>query len=199
MIYGYCRVSTKNQALYGNSLEEQKQQILSLYPNATIIVEAYTAYKDKDRRPLFDELINKVISGDTIVVTKLDRFCRSVTAGVGALKEIYGKGVKLHILNMGVVEDTPVGNLLFNVLQSFAQFERDMIVERTTSGKEIARLNPNYKEGRNRIVIDNSLFEDVYKSWKSGNITSKKAMNTLGLKANTFYRRVTDYENMRGI
>lgn len=197
MIYGYCRVSTKNQALYGNSLEEQKQQILSVYPNATLVVEAYTAYKDE--RQLFDELINKVISGDTIVVTKLDRFCRSVTNGVGALKEIYSKGVKLHILNIGVVEDTPIGNLLFNVLQSFAQFERDMIVERTTSGKEIARLNPNYKEGRNRIAIDASLFEDVYKNWKSGNITTKKAMSTLGLKANTFYRRVTDYENMGGI
>lgn len=197
MIYGYCRVSTKNQALYGNSLEEQKQQILSIYPNATLVVEAYSAYKDN--RPLFDELINKVVSGDTIVVTKLDRFCRSVTTGVGTLKDIYKKGVKLHILNIGVVEDTPIGNLLFNVLQSFAQFERDMIVERTTSGKEIARLNPNYKEGRNKIAVDTSLFEEVYKNWKTGNVTTKKAMATLGLKANTFYRRVTDYENMRGV
>lgn len=197
MIYGYCRVSTKGQALYGNSLEEQKQQILSQYPNAEIIVEAYTAYKDK--RPLFDELISKAVDGDVIVVTKLDRFCRSVTKGVPTLNVLYDKGVKLHILNMGIIENTPIGNLLFNVLQSFAQFERDMIVERTTNGKEIARMNPDYKEGKPRLEVDSVLFENVYYTWKSGNITAVEAMSQLGLKPNTFYRRVGDFERARGI
>lgn len=197
MIYGYCRVSTKNQALYGNSLEEQKQQILSLYPDAELIIEAYTAYKDK--RPLFDKLIAKVSTGDTIVVTKLDRFCRSVSHGVSALDTIYRRGVKLHILNMGIVEDTPIGTLLFNVLQSFAQFERDMIVERTTTGKEIARLNPTFKEGRTRIEVDTLVFNNVYNNWKEGSITAKEAMSELGLKPNTFYRRVADFEKARGV
>jgi DNA invertase Pin-like site-specific DNA recombinase len=63
-------------------------------------------------------------------------------------KELFKKNVKIHILNMGIVEDTPTGRLIFNILNAFAEFERDMIVERTQEGKAIARQRADFREGR---------------------------------------------------
>ncbi|HGO9428536.1 TPA: recombinase family protein [Bacillus cereus] len=64
--------------------------------------------------------------------------------------ELFDKGVKVHILNMGLVENTPTGRLVFNVMSAFAEFERDMIVERTQEGKAIAKLREDFREGRPR-------------------------------------------------
>ncbi|GAA3316028.1 hypothetical protein GCM10020331_012180 [Ectobacillus funiculus] len=64
------------------------------------------------------------------------------------MKELFERGVKVHILNMGLVENTPTGRLIFNILSAFAEFERDMIVERTQEGKAIAKQRGDFKEGR---------------------------------------------------
>ena len=64
------------------------------------------------------------------------------------LKDLFEKGIKVHVLNMGLVEDTPTGRLILSVMLAFAEFERDMIVERTQEGKAIAKQNPDFREGR---------------------------------------------------
>ncbi|MBJ7998300.1 recombinase family protein, partial [Bacillus cereus] len=56
--------------------------------------------------------------------------------------------LKIHILNMGLIEDTPNCRLVLNIISAFAEFERDMIVERTKEGKAIAKQRPDFKEGR---------------------------------------------------
>ena len=66
-------------------------------------------------------------TGDTLVVTKLDRFARSTVDAIQTVRTLFEKGVKVHILNMDLVEDTPTGRLVFNVMSAFAEFERDMI------------------------------------------------------------------------
>ena len=90
----------------------------------------------------------KVVQGDTVIVTKLDRIARSVIQGVGLIETLNAKGVKVNILNMGIIDNTPTGKLIRNVMLSFAEFERDMIIQRTQEGKIIARKDPNYREGR---------------------------------------------------
>ena len=141
--YGYARVSTTGQDL--------ETQILSLLAEGIyrddILEEKRTGTK-LDARPKFIELIEKVQSGDTIVITKLDRFARSVVDAINTIKELFDKGVKVHVLNMGLVENTPTGKLIFNIMSSFAEFERDLIVERTQAGKALAKLNPEFTEGR---------------------------------------------------
>ena len=69
----------------------------------------------------------------------LDRFARSTVDAIHTVRELFEKGVKVHVLNMGLIEDTPTGRLVFNVMSAFAEFERDMIVERTQEGKAIAK------------------------------------------------------------
>ena len=110
MIYGCCRVSTKHQLEDGNSVEDQQAQILEKYPNAEIVVEAYTGGEE---RPIFSELLDKVQRGDIIVCTKLDRFCRSVRVGLSYIDTLLDKGVSIHILNMGLIEDTSMGRLIY--------------------------------------------------------------------------------------
>lgn len=145
MIYGYARVSTKGQAKDGNSLESQEQALKD--NGATeIFVDSFTGTKID--RPQFDELIGKLKTGDTLIVTKLDRFARSVSQASDLITELIDKGITINVLNLGILSNDSVSTLMRNVLLSFAQFERDMIVTRTQEGKAIARQNPNYKEGR---------------------------------------------------
>ena len=153
MIYGYCRVSTKGQAKDGNSLEEQTLAIKNIYTDAEIIVESYSGAKE---RPLFNELLEKVQNGDYIVVTKLDRFCRATKEGLEYIDLLMNKGVKIHILNMGLIEASPMGRLIVTNLLAFAEFERAMIIERTQEGKSIARAKAEaegkeFKDGRKKV------------------------------------------------
>lgn len=157
MRYGYCRVSTKGQ-LEGNSIEEQTNKIKECYPDAEIIIESYSGAKE---RPVFNELIEKLAANDLLVVTKLDRFCRTTKEGLQYIDKLMNKGVKIHILNMGLIEDTPMGRLIVTNLLAFAEFERAMIIERTQGGKAIAKQKDDFREGRPKIYgkkqIDHAL------------------------------------------
>ena len=145
MIYGYARVSTKGQAKDGNSLEAQEKALKEA--GATkIYTDAFTGTKTD--RPEFDKLMNELRSGDTLIVTKLDRFARSMSQGSELVSELIDKGIKVYILNIGIMDNTPSSKLIRNVFFAFAEFERDMIVERTQEGKTIAKQNPDFKEGR---------------------------------------------------
>lgn len=145
MIYGYARVSTAGHSKDGNSLEDQVKA-LKAYGCQEIVTEAFTGKSME--RPAFSALFQKLQEGDTLVVTKLDRFARTAIDGVSAVRELFTWGVRVHILNMGLVENTLTGNLILTVMLAFAEYERGMIVERTQTGKAIARQNPNFREGR---------------------------------------------------
>lgn len=145
MIYGYARVSTHGQAKDGNSLDAQAEQLRAAGAEK-IYSDEYTGTKAD--RPQFVKLLADIRSGDTLIVTKLDRFARSVSQGIELINMLNEKGVTVNVLNIGVIDNNPTGKLIRNIFLSFAEFERDMIVERTTEGKRIARTNPDFKEGR---------------------------------------------------
>ncbi|MGL5352150.1 MAG: recombinase family protein [Clostridium sp.] len=143
-IYGYCRVSTKMQ-LTGNSIEEQTGKIKEKYENAIIIEESYTGAKERD---IFNKILEELENGDILVVTKLDRFCRTTKEGLQYIDYLMNKGVSIHILNMGLIENNAMGRLIVTNLLAFAEFERSMIIERTQSGKAIAKTKDGFVEGR---------------------------------------------------
>ena len=145
MIYGYARVSTATQGRDGNSLEDQVAA-LEKYGCQKIVKEAFTG-KTMDR-PKFLNLLEVLQEGDTLVVCKLDRFARTAIEGVQVVRELFERGIRVHILNMGLVENTLTGNLILTVMLAFAEYERGTIVERTQTGKAIARQDPNFKDGR---------------------------------------------------
>ena len=145
MIYGYARVSTKGQANDGNSLTAQEEALM-LAGAIEVYSDSFTGTVTK--RPELDKLLSKLKEGDTLIVTKLDRIARSSIQGIDLIQKLLDKGVVVHILNMGVIDNSPTGKLITTVLLAFAEFERDMIVERTKEGKTIAKQNPSYREGR---------------------------------------------------
>lgn len=184
-IIGYCRVSTKGQ-LDGNSIEEQSKKILDRYSNAEIIEESYSGAKE---RPIFNKVLDSLESGDTLVVTKLDRFCRTTKEGLEYIDRLMDNGIKIHILNMGLIEDTPMGRLIVTNLLAFAEFERAMIIERTQSGKAIAKTKEGFKEGRPKSYtkkqLDNAL---NMLSINGGNYSYKEVEELLGISKSTLIR-----------
>ena len=145
MIYGYARVSTAAQGRDGNSLEDQVAA-LERYGCQEIIKEAFTGKTME--RPKFKKLLEALQAGDTLVVCKLDRFARTAIEGVQTVRELFDRGIRVHILNMGLIENTLTGNLILTVMLAFAEYERGMIVERTQTGKAVARQDPNFRDGR---------------------------------------------------
>lgn len=154
MIYGYARVSTKGQAKDGNSLETQ-MEVLKNNGAEQIYSDSFTGTKTD--RPEFNKLLSKLKTGDTLIVTKLDRFARSMTQGSELVNELVSKGIRVNILNIGVMDNTPSSKLIRNIFFSFAEFERDMIIERTQEGKAIAKTKEGYKEGRPKKYTDKQL------------------------------------------
>lgn len=143
--YGYARVSSKGQAKDGNSIEAQTDALKGAGA-VEVYTDVYTGTTTD--RPELDRLLQELRPGDTLVVTKLDRIARSVQQGISLIDELAEKGVRIHVLNMGVMDNSPTGKLIRNVMLSFAEFERDMIMQRTREGKEVARTKAGYKEGR---------------------------------------------------
>jgi len=155
MIFGYARVSTKTQARDGNSLDGQVQELKAAGAEK-IYTDTFTGTKMD--RPEFDKLRQKLRKGDTLIVTKLDRLARSVSQASGLITELIDEGITINVLNLGVLSNDSVNTLLRNVLLSFAQFERDMIVQRTQEGKDVAKAtDPNFREGRPRKWDDEQM------------------------------------------
>ena len=144
MVWGYVRVSTRGQE-DGHSLEAQQQEILTKYTDAEIVTETASASRSREQ---FNKLLATLQKDDMLVVTTLDRFCRTAKEGLEYIDDLTKRGISIHILNMGILDDTVMGRLMITCLLSFAEFERATIKERTQRGREAARLSPNYKEGR---------------------------------------------------
>lgn len=146
MIFGYARVSTKSQAMDGNSLEAQKEALRAAGAEE-LYVDTFTGTKME--RPEFEKLRERLTAGDTLIVTRLDRLARSVSKASDLISEMINQGIIINVLNLGILSNDSVNTLMRNILLCFAQFERDMILERTLEGKAIAKANnASYKEGR---------------------------------------------------
>jgi DNA invertase Pin-like site-specific DNA recombinase len=149
MNYGYARVSGM-----GQDLEIQIEQLKAAGAE-TIFSEKITGTHKE--RPELQRLLSDLKRGDTLMVTKLDRFARSAVDGMTMVKELLRRGVRIQILNMGLLEDTPIGRAMLAVFAAMAEFERDMIVERTQEGKAVAKLKEGFTEGRPRLYTEKQM------------------------------------------
>lgn len=189
MIYGYARVSTKCQAKDGNGLEAQ-EKLLKQNGATEIYYDSFTGM-ETDRKNL-NALVDKLQEGDILIVCKLDRLGRSLSKTTELINKLLDRGVSINILNLGMLSNDSVNTLLRNVLLAFAQFERDMIVQRTQEGKEIARQRDGYKEGRKPVdMVKINLVKDLI----DGGSSVTNACKKVGIGKTTYYK----YSDFRGI
>lgn len=150
----YARVSSKGQEKYGNGLESQIAEMKAA-GGEKFYSDAYTGTECS--RPEFDRLLEELEPNDTLMVTKLDRIARSFSQGSKLVSDLIDRGVKVHILNIGLMDNTSSSKLIRNIFFAFAEFERDMILERCASGKAIAKTKPDFKEGRPKVYSEEQI------------------------------------------
>jgi len=187
MIYGYARVSSRGQERDGSSLESQERELLGRGCQV-VYKEAFTGTKVD--RPVFDELVNKLQPGDTLMVVKLDRFARTVLEGAKLVQELVARGVIVDIANMGRAENTPMGKLMVYMMLAFAEFERDTIMERMNSGKQIKRERGEKIAGRDRVEIEN--FDEYVEKNRNGEMTVTECCKALGISRTLWYSRLKE-------
>jgi len=138
MKIGYARTSTIEQ---NYSLEDQIER-LERQDCEKIFSEKVSSVQS---RPEFDKCIEFAREGDVVVITKLDRFARSITDLWKHITTLEEKGVSLHILDLNLDTSTPTGRLQITLLGGIAQWEREMMLERQKVGIAKAKAEGKYK------------------------------------------------------
>ncbi len=142
-------------------------------------------------RPEFKAMMAFVRSGDTVVVESISRIARNTKDLLTIISSLTEKEVEFVSLKENIDTTTPHGRFMLTVFGALAELERESILERQREGIEIAKSEGKYK-GRKPVAVDEAKFRAVCARWRAGEITATAAMQEVGLKPNTFYRRVKE-------
>ena len=178
---GYIRVSTEEQ----NTARQEHQ----LKDVDKVYIEKISG--KSTNRPELKKMMEYVRQGDTVVVESISRFARNTKDLLSLVDELKNKGVAFVSLKESIDTNTPQGQFMLTVFGALAQLERENILQRQREGIEIAKAEGKYK-GRQPIQVDENAFREVCMEWRAGDITAVEAMKRVGLKPNTFYRRVKE-------
>lgn len=183
MKIGYARVSTQDQKL------ELQLDELKRFGCETIFKEKLSG-KNKTR-PQLDKMIDQLRKGDTVVVWKLDRLGRSLKDLIELVSSFREKGVEFVSLKDGIDTGTATGRFTFNIFASLAEFEREIIRERTMAGLEAARARGR-KGGRPSGLSKDALAKATSAKilYQSGEKTVKEIAQGLGISRATCYRYI---------
>lgn len=177
-LIGYGRVSTEDQNLGAQT-------------DALTAAGCEQLFTDKAsgklaRRPELDKALAYLRSGDTLVITKLDRLGRSLKNLIELSETLRERGIGLRVLHQGIDTSTPAGRMFFNVIGAIAEFERDLISERTTEGLAAARARGR-KGGRPAKLTDTKL-TTAREMYESKRYTVREIADTVGVSRATLYR-----------
>lgn len=187
---GYIRVSTEHQ-------ETARQQEIMSNNKVDRIFSEKLSGANADR-PQLKAMLDYVREGDTLYVESISRLGRSTRDLLNIIDTLTDKGVTLVSRKENIDTDSPMGKFMLTVFAALSQLEREQLKQRQREGIEIAKAQGKYT-GRNPIPIDWTKFGQLYGEWKSKHITGRDFMRRMGLTANTFYRRVREYEAAHNI
>lgn len=184
--YGYARVSTKDQVI-----EAQVDALVAAgVDRANIFMDVGVSGK-RAQRPGLDAMLAKLTSGDEVVVTKLDRLGRSMIHTAQLAEGFRRDDIGFVSLSDNVDTSTAQGRLMFNLLASFAEYERELIVERTMAG--LAHARANGRMGGRRPVMTRGLALRV-KALVDDGMAPAQIGKELKVSRATAYRYVATYE-----
>lgn len=194
----YVRVSSKDQSVERQVAVAKEMEI----PEEYIFIEKASG---KDfKRPEYQLIKRMLRNGDVLYIQSLDRLGRNKQMILEEWQELIKvKKIEIVVLDMPLLNtmryknlngiETLISDLILQLLSYMAEDERNRIRTRQKEGVEVAIRN-GVKFGRRKIEMTDS-FPSVYKEWKQQEITAVEAMKLVGMKRNTFYRRVKEYES----
>ena len=178
-VFGYARVSTEQQNL------DRQLDMLQKYGVDFIYNEKMTG--TKRNRPELEKLLERLTEGDTVVVGSLSRLGRSTKDLIWLMETFNSKGVNLISLKESIDTTTSTGKLLFTLMSAIAQFERDVIADRTREGLNSARARGR-KGGRPRT--DSEKLRKAIKLYNTQQYSLAEIENMTGVKRSTLYRGI---------
>ena len=187
---GYIRVSTEHQET------ARQQEIMGNYKVDRIFPEKLSGANTD--RPQLRDMLDYVREGDTLYVESISRLGRSTKDLLNIIDTLNDKGVTLISHKEKIDTDTPTGKFMLTVFAALSQLEREQLKQRQREGIEIAKAQGKYT-GRKPLPTDWTRFGQLYGKWRAKNITGRDFMRRMDMSANTFYRRVREYELRHGI
>ena len=186
-IFGYARVSTEQQNL------DRQLDALKKYGCDMIYNEKMTGTK-RDR-PELAKMLDRMTEGDTVVIESLSRLGRSTKDLIELTELFQSKGVHLVSLKESIDTSTSTGKLLFTLMSAIAQFERDVIADRTNEGLKSARAR-----GRTggRPKTDPDAVRKAIKLYNTQQYSIKEIEELTGVKKSTLYRNLPDRSELNG-
>ena len=178
-VFGYARVSTEQQNL------DRQLDMLQKYGVDFIYNEKMTG--TKRNRPELEKLLERLTEGDTVVVESLSRLGRSNKDLIWLMETFNSKGVNLVSLKESIDTTTSTGKLLFTLMSAIAQFERDVIADRTREGLNSARARGR-KGGRPRT--DSEKLRKAIKLYNTQQYSLAEIEDMTGVKRSTLYRGI---------
>ena len=187
---GYIRVSTEHQET------ARQQEIMCGYQVDRIFSEKISG-ANKDR-PQLRAMLDYVREGDTLYIESISRLGRSTKDLLNIIDTLTDKNVTLISHKENIDTNMPTGKFMLTVFAALSQLEREQLRQRQREGIEIAKAQGKYT-GRKPIPTDWTMFGQLYGEWRVKHITGRDFMRRMDMSANTFYRRVREYELRHGI
>jgi DNA invertase Pin-like site-specific DNA recombinase len=179
-LLGYARVSTVDQ--------DATLQINALKAAGCIKIFTEKASGTLDRRPQLDRLLDQLRPGDTVVVWRLDRLGRSLKHLIALSEDLQGRQVGLKSLRESIDTTTATGRLFFKIMGALAEFERDLISERTKAGLESARARG--RKGGRPPTMTSQKIKVARQMYQSREYTVEEIAKTVGVSRKTIYRHL---------
>ena len=181
MKVGYIRVSTAEQNIARQEVIMEQLGVEKLY------VDKISG--KNTNRPKLKEMLSFVRSGDAVFVESISRFARNTRDLLELVETLHGKGVEFVSQKENIDTSTPTGRFMLTVFAAVAELERGYLLERQREGIINAKSQGKYK-GRKPAKVDEQLWYELYEKWFRKEITATEFMERVGLKKNTFYRRL---------
>ena len=186
MIYGYARVSTQDQ-----NLDSQIEK-LKIYGVNDFVQEKISGVS-KEKKQL-DELISRLSTGDTLVVTRMDRLGRNTVQMLQLVDLLQERNIHFVILNLGIDTRTPTGKFFLTVMAAFSELDREMIKEKQRSGIVLAKERGKYRGRVKKYTEKHHGMNHAIELRKTTDKTVKEICAITGVSQAAFYRRLKELE-----
>ncbi|MEK4419004.1 recombinase family protein [Bacillus sp. FSL K6-0268] len=186
MIFGYARVSSFDQ-----NLDSQIEQLRNAKVDQIVHEKISGVLEQKGK---LDQLLNQLIKGDTLVVTRMDRLGRNTKQLLELTEELEKRGIHLVILNLGIDTRTPSGKFILTIMSAFSELDRTMIKEKQQAGIAVAKRKGIYKGRKQKLNLKHDGVKHAMELHETTNKTVKEICKITNISEATFYRRWKEYK-----